>query len=116
MRVTEDHIFVTAVSLGELGVPSSSAGTVTATLVAMYYERVGGYTERTTFVADVQVAQGKQGIYLKCSEWSEWRSVFPDELPQSKVMVTFDPDDPRIWRGLPKFDKHISPVAVYMLL
>jgi len=116
VRVTEDHIFVTSVPLLELGIPGGSGSAVPATFVAVYYKRIGGYTERTAFVADVEVVQGEQGLYLKCPERGEWRCIFAHEVPQTQIMITFDPDDVRIWRSLPKWDQKVSPIAVYVLL
>ena len=116
MSMTEHKVLLAPVTLRELGIPGGSAGAVPASLVAVYYKRIGGYTERSTFVADVQIWEAEEALWFQSPKWAEWSSVFPDELPKSQVMVTLDPCNPRLRRGYPKGFKYFAPVAVYVLL
>lgn len=114
--MTKYEVLIATVPLRELGVPGGRGTTVPASLVAVYSQRIGGYTQRSTFVADIQVSEIDERLYFQSPEVGEWRSVLPDELPKAKVMITLQPYDGRIWRGTPKFDQNVSPIAVYVLL
>ena len=116
MSMTEQEVFVGPVALSQLGIPGGGGSTVPATLVTMYSQRVGGYTQRSTFVTDVEIYELEEGLYFKGPERGEWRSVFADELPQSKVMVTFDPYELSLWGCFPERYQNIFPIAVYVLL